>query len=317
MIAHRKLCLQLGFIKARESLPGVSRLEMGRRQQVFHSWLILKQISSLKVFHSWLILKQISSQKVLHSWLIQKRKTVSNNFHSWLVPNAPKKNSHTGWNVFTQFFNVHKNLHGKSFTNMIFVEKLGWDLIRRDIESLETPREVVFKLQPHGEHLARSHRFVRLKVHLLALTQLQQPRHLQLLVDRLAGDVDVLDVEDDEVGLLGDLEDELDDSLDSEGGQVGAELQVVAHRTDEYWQPAEIFCGNCGEQTMALWSLVLPDIVPGEDFTICCYRWTNILLTIMISSILSTHYWWRLMHDGDDDLHSMDNENCLNINWLA
>ena len=37
MIAHRKLCLQLGFIKARESLPGVSRLEMGRRQQVFHS----------------------------------------------------------------------------------------------------------------------------------------------------------------------------------------------------------------------------------------------------------------------------------------
>ena len=80
---------------------------------------------------------------------------------------------------------------------------------------------------------------VCLKVHLLTLAQLQQPRNLQLLVDRLAGDVDVLDVEDDEVGLLGDLEDELDDPLDSEGGEVWAELQVVADRTNENWQPAE------------------------------------------------------------------------------
>ena len=107
---------------------------------------------------------------------------------------------------------------------IIFVEKLGRDLIRGDIESLQTPGKVVLKLQPHREHLAGSHRLVRLKVHLLTLAQLQQPRNLQLLVDRLAGDVDVLDVEDDEVGLLGDLEDELDDPLDSEGGEVRAEL---------------------------------------------------------------------------------------------
>ena len=65
---------------------------------------------------------------------------------------------------------------------------------------------------------------VRLQVHLLPLAQLKQPRNLQLLVDRLAGDVDVLDVEDDEVGLLGDLEDELDDPLDCKGGQVWTEL---------------------------------------------------------------------------------------------
>ena len=78
---------------------------------------------------------------------------------------------------------------------------------------------------------------VRLQVHLLPLAQLKQPRNLQLLVDRLAGDVDVLDVEDDEVGLLSDLEDELDDPLDCEGGQVWTELQIVAHWTDEYWQP--------------------------------------------------------------------------------
>ena len=78
---------------------------------------------------------------------------------------------------------------------------------------------------------------VCLQVHLLTLAQLKQPRNLQLLVDRLAGDVDVLDVEDDEVGLLGDLEDELDDALDCEGGQVWTELQIVANWTDEYWQP--------------------------------------------------------------------------------
>ena len=78
---------------------------------------------------------------------------------------------------------------------------------------------------------------VCLQVHLLTLAQLKQPRNLQLLVDRLAGDVDVLDVEDDEVGLLGDLEYELDDPLDCEGGQVWTELQIVAHWTDEYWQP--------------------------------------------------------------------------------
>ena len=40
------------------------------------------------------------------------------------------------------------------------------------------------------------------------------------------------------MSLLGDLEDELDDPLDGEGGEVRAELQVVAHRTDEDGQPA-------------------------------------------------------------------------------
>ena len=45
-------------------------------------------------------------------------------------------------------------------------------------------------------------------------------------------------MEDDEVSLLGDLEDEFDDPLDGEGGEVRAELQVVAHRTDEDGQPA-------------------------------------------------------------------------------
>ena len=45
-------------------------------------------------------------------------------------------------------------------------------------------------------------------------------------------------MEDDEVSLLGDLEDELDDPLDGEGGEVRAEFEVVAHRTDEDGQPA-------------------------------------------------------------------------------
>ena len=40
------------------------------------------------------------------------------------------------------------------------------------------------------------------------------------------------------MSLLGDLEDEFDDPLDGEGGEVRAELQVVAHRTDEDGQPA-------------------------------------------------------------------------------
>ena len=122
------------------------------------------------------------------------------------------------------------------------MEKICCHLIRRDVESLETPREVVFKLQPHGEHLAGSHRLVGLEVHLLPFFELQQPRHFQLLVDRLAGDVDVLYVEDYEVGLLGDLEDELDDPLDSQGGQVGAKLEVIAHGPDEYRQPKDIIC---------------------------------------------------------------------------
>ena len=112
---------------------------------------------------------------------------------------------------------------------------IGQDLVGGDVESLEPPGEVVLKLQPDGEHLARPHRLVGLEVHLLPLLVLQQPGHPQLLVDRLAGDVDVLDVEDNEVGLLGDLEDQLDDPLDSQGGEIGTELQVVADGTDENW----------------------------------------------------------------------------------
>ena len=116
---------------------------------------------------------------------------------------------------------------------------IGQDLVGGDVESLEPPGEVVLKLQPDGEHLARPHRLVGLEVHLLPLLVLQQPGHPQLLVDRLAGDVDVLDVEDNEVGLLGHLEDQLDDPLDSQGGEIGTQFQVVADGTNENWQPAD------------------------------------------------------------------------------
>ena len=65
------------------------------------------------------------------------------------------------------------------------------------------------------------------------------PANSQLFVDGLAGDVHVLDVEDDEVSLLGDLKDELDDPLHFQRGQVGRQLEVVADRTDENGQPEE------------------------------------------------------------------------------
>ena len=120
-----------------------------------------------------------------------------------------------------------------------FLYKLRQYLVGGDVESLEPPGEVVLKLQPDREHLARPHRLVGLEVHLLPLLVLQQPGHPQLLVDRLAGDVDVLDVEDNEVRLLGDLEDQLDDPLDSQGGEIGTQFQVVADGTDENWQPAD------------------------------------------------------------------------------
>ena len=116
---------------------------------------------------------------------------------------------------------------------------IGQDLVGGDVESLEPPGEVVLELQPDGEHLARPHGLVGLEVHLLPLLVLQQPGHPQLLVDRLAGDVDVLDVEDNEVGLLGHLEDQLDDPLDSQGGEIGTQFQVVADGTNENWQPAD------------------------------------------------------------------------------
>ena len=63
------------------------------------------------------------------------------------------------------------------------------------------------------------------------------PANSQLFVDGLAGDVHVLNVEDDEICLLGDLKDELDDPLHFQRRQVGRQLKVVADRADENWQP--------------------------------------------------------------------------------
>ena len=90
--------------------------------------------------------------------------------------------------------------------------------------------QMILELQPDQVSLSWRHVAISLQIDLLPVGILEHPLNIEHPVpvaDGPAADVDVLGVEHDEVGLLGQREDELDHALDPRGVEVGCELNVI------------------------------------------------------------------------------------------